>query len=103
MATFWAVTAAFLVFTGFSTRGEVLTRGWQRVLGDGGRRRRRIMVAVLVGGHVAVTVGASTPRKSVARARHRPRCSRSTAAVSASSATRRRWSFSSGVRGRLSP
>lgn len=49
---FWAVIAAFVVFTGTSTRGEILSKGWQRVLGTLAGVAAGVVVAALVGGQV---------------------------------------------------
>ena len=49
---FWAVISAFVVYTGTSTRGEILSKGWQRVLGTMAGVVVGVVVAALVGGHV---------------------------------------------------
>lgn len=49
---FWAVIAAFVVFTGTSTRGEILSKGWQRVLGTLAGVAAGVVVAAVVGGEV---------------------------------------------------
>ncbi len=53
---FWAVITAFVVYTGASTRGEILSKGWQRVLGTTGGVVAGVLVAAAVGGHVVVSV-----------------------------------------------
>lgn len=53
---FWAVTTAFVVYTGASTRGEILSKGWQRVLGTLAGVVAGVLVATLVGGNTAVAV-----------------------------------------------
>jgi len=49
---YWSAIAAFVVFTGTSTRGEILSKGWQRVIGT--------LVGVGVGVVVATLVGGNT-------------------------------------------
>lgn len=46
---YWAVLTAFLVFTGASTRGEILTRAGQRVLGTIAGVLAGVVIAALVG------------------------------------------------------
>ncbi|GAA4686840.1 FUSC family protein [Frondihabitans cladoniiphilus] len=53
---FWAVIAAFVVFVGTSTRGEILTKGWLRVIGTLGGVVAGVLIAGLVGGNVPVSV-----------------------------------------------
>jgi Fusaric acid resistance protein-like len=48
---YWAVVAAFVVFVGTSSRGDVLSRGSQRVAGTIGGVIAGMGLAVLVGGH----------------------------------------------------
>ncbi len=48
---YWAVLTAFLVFAGTSSRGDVLSRGWQRTLGTIGGVLAGMGLAVLVSGH----------------------------------------------------
>ena len=48
---YWAVLTAFLVFAGTSSRGDVLSRGWQRIVGTIGGVLAGMGLAVLVGGH----------------------------------------------------
>ncbi|WP_042938323.1 FUSC family protein [Rhodococcus sp. AW25M09] len=54
---YWAVLTAFLVFTGASTRGEILTRAGQRVLGT--------IAGVLAGVVIAALVGSNQPLQLV--------------------------------------
>ncbi|MDV6262624.1 FUSC family protein [Rhodococcoides yunnanense] len=54
---YWAVLTAFLVFTGASTRGEILTRAGQRVLGT--------IAGVLAGVVIAALVGNNQPLQLV--------------------------------------
>ncbi|MCZ4563897.1 FUSC family protein [Rhodococcus sp. IEGM 1401] len=54
---YWAVLTAFLVFTGASTRGEILTRASQRVLGT--------IAGVLAGVVIAALVGNNQPLQLV--------------------------------------
>lgn len=53
---FWAVIAAFVVYVGTSTRGEILTKGWLRVLGTLGGVVVGVIVAALVGGNTVLAV-----------------------------------------------
>jgi hypothetical protein len=53
---FWAVIAAFVVYVGTSTRGEILTKGWQRIVGTLGGVVLGVLIAGLVGGDVVVSV-----------------------------------------------
>ncbi|WP_219417426.1 FUSC family protein [Pseudonocardia nigra] len=46
---YWAVIAAFVVFAGTSSRGDVLSRGYQRVIGTIGGVIAGMALAVLVG------------------------------------------------------
>jgi hypothetical protein len=48
---YWAVLTAFLVFAGTSSRGDVLSRGWQRLIGTIGGVLAGMGLAVLVSGH----------------------------------------------------
>lgn len=54
---YWAVLTAFLVFTGASTRGEILTRAGQRILGT--------IAGVLAGVVIAALVGRNQPLQLV--------------------------------------
>ncbi len=47
---YWAVLTAFLVFAGTSSRGDVLSRGWQRLIGTIGGVLAGMGLAVLVSG-----------------------------------------------------
>ncbi len=49
---YWAVITAFIVFTNTTSRGEILSRGWQRVVGT--------LAGVVAGIGVAVAVGGNT-------------------------------------------
>ena len=53
---FWAVIAAFVVYVGTSTRGEILTKGWLRVVGTLGGVVVGVVVAALVGGNTALAL-----------------------------------------------
>ncbi|MFR9803419.1 FUSC family protein [Pseudonocardia sp. RS010] len=53
---YWAVIAAFVVFAGTASRGDVLARGWQRLLGTVGGVVAGMLLAVLVGGRPIPTV-----------------------------------------------
>ncbi len=46
---YWAVLAAFVVFTGTTSRGDILTRAWQRVLGTLTGVVAGVLLAALVG------------------------------------------------------
>ncbi|GAA5113697.1 FUSC family protein [Pseudonocardia adelaidensis] len=48
---YWAVIAAFIVFAGTSSRGDVLSRGYERVVGTIGGVVAGMGLAVLVGDH----------------------------------------------------
>jgi uncharacterized membrane protein YccC len=48
---YWAVLTAFLIFAGTSSRGDVLSRGWQRIIGTIGGVLAGMGLAVLVSGH----------------------------------------------------
>jgi uncharacterized membrane protein YgaE (UPF0421/DUF939 family) len=48
---YWAVLTAFLVFAGTSSRGDVLSRGRQRIVGTIGGVLAGMSLAVLVSGH----------------------------------------------------
>ena len=48
---YWAVLTAFVVFAGTSNRGDVLSRGWQRLVGTIGGVLAGMGLAVLVSGH----------------------------------------------------
>jgi prepilin signal peptidase PulO-like enzyme (type II secretory pathway) len=48
---YWAVLTAFLVFAGTSSRGDVLSRGWARIVGTLGGVLAGMGLAVLVSGH----------------------------------------------------
>jgi hypothetical protein len=48
---YWAVLTAFLVFTGVSTRGEILTRAGHRIVGTIAGVLAGVLLASLVGGH----------------------------------------------------
>jgi hypothetical protein len=49
---YWAVITAFIVFTNTTSRGEILSRGWQRIIGT--------LAGVVAGVAVAVAVGGNT-------------------------------------------
>ncbi|MGB8255375.1 MAG: FUSC family protein, partial [Pseudonocardiaceae bacterium] len=49
---YWAVITAFIVFTNTTSRGEILSRGWQRIVGT--------LAGVVAGVGVAVAVGGNT-------------------------------------------
>ena len=53
---YWAVIAAFVVFSGTSSRGETLTKGWQRVLGTILGVGFGVLVASLVAGGTAASI-----------------------------------------------
>lgn len=49
---YWAVIAAFVVFAGTSSRGDVLSRGWARVVGTAGGLVAGMLLAFAVGGNL---------------------------------------------------
>jgi uncharacterized membrane protein YccC len=53
---YWAVIAAFVVFAGTASRGDVLARGWQRLIGTVGGVVAGMLLAVLVGGRPVPTL-----------------------------------------------
>lgn len=53
---FWAAIAAFVVFTGTDTRGQTLSKGWQRVLGTLAGVCAGVVVAALVGGNTVAAL-----------------------------------------------
>jgi hypothetical protein len=53
---YWATVAAFVVFAGTNSRGDVLSRGWQRILGTVGGVAAGMALAVVLGGRSIPTV-----------------------------------------------
>lgn len=53
---YWAVITAFVVFAGTTSRGEILTRGWQRLFGTVLGVPAGVLVAALVSGHQMLTL-----------------------------------------------
>jgi hypothetical protein len=53
---YWAVVAAFVVFAGTASRGDVLVRGWQRLLGTVGGVVAGMLLAFLVHGRPVPTI-----------------------------------------------
>ncbi|MGH3099211.1 MAG: FUSC family protein [Streptosporangiales bacterium] len=53
---YWAVIATFVMFTGTSTRGEILSKGWQRTLGTVAGVLGGVLVAAPVTGHQALAI-----------------------------------------------
>ncbi|MEQ3553678.1 FUSC family protein [Pseudonocardia nematodicida] len=53
---YWAVVAAFVVFAGTSSRGDVLSRGWARAVGTAGGVVAGMLLAVAVGGNPVVSL-----------------------------------------------
>ncbi len=53
---YWAVIAAFIVFTGTQSRGDLLSRGWGRVLGTIGGVAAGMGLAALVGGNQVLSL-----------------------------------------------
>ncbi|WP_344017442.1 FUSC family protein [Pseudonocardia kongjuensis] len=53
---YWAVIAAFIVFVGAVSRGDVLSRGWARAVGTTGGVVAGMLLALLVGGNVVVSL-----------------------------------------------
>ncbi|HEX3731538.1 MAG TPA: FUSC family protein, partial [Mycobacteriales bacterium] len=52
---YWAVITAFVIFTGTRSRGEILTKGWQRLLGAFGGAVLGSLLASLLHGNVIAT------------------------------------------------
>lgn len=48
---YWAVIAAFVTFSGTTSRGETLTKGWQRLIGTAAGVPAGVLVASAVGGN----------------------------------------------------
>jgi Fusaric acid resistance protein-like len=55
---YWAAIAAFVVFAGTNSRGDILSRGWQRILGTIGGVAAGMALAVAVDGRTALAVAA---------------------------------------------
>lgn len=55
---YWAAIATFVVFTGTSSRGDVLVKGWQRVLGTLAGAVAGVLIATAVHGDLPATTGA---------------------------------------------
>lgn len=53
---YWAVLTAFLVFTGVSTRGEILTKAGHRIVGTIAGVVAGVLLAAVVGHHPAVQI-----------------------------------------------
>jgi uncharacterized membrane protein YccC len=53
---YWAVIAAFVIFTGTQSRGDLLSRGWGRVLGTVGGVAAGMGLAALVGGDRVLSI-----------------------------------------------
>jgi uncharacterized membrane protein YgaE (UPF0421/DUF939 family) len=53
---YWAVIAAFVVFAGTSSRGDVLSRGWARVIGTAGGLVAGMLLAFAVGGNLVASL-----------------------------------------------
>ena len=53
---YWAVIAAFVTFSGTSSRGETLTKGWQRVLGTIVGVGFGVVVATIVDGNTVASI-----------------------------------------------
>ncbi len=53
---YWAAIAAFVVFAGTNSRGDILSRGWQRILGTVGGVGAGMGLAAVVGGRPILTV-----------------------------------------------
>lgn len=54
---YWAAITAFVVFAGTSSRGETLSKGWQRILGTCAGVAAGIAVALAVGDHHGIAIG----------------------------------------------
>ena len=55
---YWAAVAAFVVFAGTNSRGDILGRGWERILGTVGGVAAGMGLAAVIGGRVALAVPA---------------------------------------------
>ena len=55
---YWAAIAAFVVFAGTESRGDILSRGWQRTLGTAGGVAAGMGLALLVGGRTVPALAA---------------------------------------------
>lgn len=53
---YWAVIAAFIVFAGTASRGDVLSRGWARAVGTAGGVVAGMLLAVLVAGNLIASM-----------------------------------------------
>jgi len=53
---YWAVIAAFVIFNGTTSRGEVLTKGWQRLLGTLAGVLAGVLIATLVNGNTYISL-----------------------------------------------
>jgi uncharacterized membrane protein YccC len=53
---YWAVIAAFVVFAGTKSWGEILTKGWQRLLGTALGVPSGVLIATLVSGNTAASL-----------------------------------------------
>ena len=69
---YWAVIAAFVVFANTQSRGDLLSRGWGRIVGTVGGVAAGMVLAVLVGGRPDPVAGPGV-RVRVPRALPRPR------------------------------
>jgi uncharacterized membrane protein YccC len=54
---YWAVLAAFVVFNGTTSRGQILSRAWQRVLGTLGGVVAGVLLAAVVGSNAPLQLG----------------------------------------------
>lgn len=54
---YWAVLAAFVVFNGTTSRGQILSRAWQRVLGTLGGVLAGVLLAAAVGRNAPLQLG----------------------------------------------
>ena len=55
---YWAAVAAFVLFAGTHSRGDILSRGWERTLGTVGGVAAGMGLAALVGARPALAVAA---------------------------------------------
>ncbi|MEJ8280701.1 FUSC family protein [Pseudonocardia spirodelae] len=53
---YWAVIAAFVVFAGTASRGDVLSRGWARAVGTAGGVVAGMLLALVVAGDVVASL-----------------------------------------------
>ncbi len=53
---YWAAIATFVIFIGTTSRGEVLTKGWQRLLGTAAGVPAGLLIATVAGGDTVLSL-----------------------------------------------